>query len=133
MLALKITFFSVAIPTLLVSISILIGVILYRRLLSRMGKDEIDQAKYATLEAITRQPASGEVEFFYELHEDKEVEIFLLDEKMNEIKSIDKRSAKAGGNKVKFDTTSVPNARYFFELRSDNQKTAKTLIVKNEG
>lgn len=128
---LKITFFSVAVPTLLVTITILILYIAYKKLLARMGKNEIVQAKYATLYSIERQPASGEVEFFYELEENKEVEIVLLNMQMEELASIDKRAAKIGGNKVKFDTRTVENGRYFFELRSDNQKTAKTLIVKN--
>jgi hypothetical protein len=96
-----------------------------------MGEGEIQQAKYAKLYAIERQPASGEVELFYELEENKEVEIVLLNMNMDELQSIDKRSGKVGGNKVFFDTTSVADGRYFFELRSENQKTAKTLIVKN--
>lgn len=128
---LKITFFSVAIPTMLVSIGILILVILYRRMLAKMGRGEINQAHYAKLYSIERQPASGEVELFYEIEESKEVEIVLLNMAMEELLSIDRRKAKSGGNKVLFDTTSVANGRYFFELRSDNQKTAKTLIVKN--
>jgi len=132
MLLLKITFFSVAIPTLLISISIFIGIILYRRLLGNMGKNEVDHKKYANLYPILRQPANGTVEFFYELNDEIAVDLYLLDEKMNEIQSIDSRQAKSGGNKVKFDTTSVPDGRYFFELRTENQKTAKTLIINNK-
>lgn len=131
MITLKITFFSVAIPTLLVSIAILLLVILYRKMLSNMGKGQVDKAKYANLYPIQRQPAHGDVELFYELEENKEVEIMLLNMAMEEIKSLDKRAAKKGGNKVMFDTTLVENGRYFFELRSNNQKTAKTLIIKN--
>ncbi len=128
---LKISFFSVAVPTLLVSILVILGYIAYKKLLSRMGKDELDKAKYAKLYSIERQPANGHVELFYELEEDKEAEVVLLNMKMETLLSIDKRAAKKGGNKVMFDTTSVENGRYFFELQTDNQKSAKTLIVKN--
>ncbi len=131
MLSLKITFFSVAIPTLLISMAVLLLVILYRKLLSNMGRGEVIQAKYAKLYPIQRQPASGEIELFYELEENKEVEIVLLNMDMEVLRSIDQRSARKGGNKVQFDTTSIENGRYFFELRSENQKTAKTLIIKN--
>ncbi len=97
-----------------------------------MGKGELDKAKYANLYPITRQPASGEVELFYELEENKEsVELVLLNMEMEVLQTIDNRAGKKGGNKVKFDTTAVENGRYFFELRSDNQKTAKTLIIEN--
>lgn len=129
---LKITFFSVIIPTLLISIGVLIVIILYKKLISKMGEGEIQLAKYAKLYPIERQPAHGKVELFYELEEDKEVEIVLLNMNMDELLSIDKRAAKIGGNKVVFDTTRVENGRYYFELRSNNQKTAKTLIIKND-
>ncbi len=131
MMVLKITFFSVAIPTLLVSISVLIGIIFYKRLLAKMGKGEVNQKKYANLYPIQRQPAMGTIEFFYEMNEEKPVEIVLLDQQMNDLQLIDTRKANVGGNKVPFDTTRVPDGRYFYELRSDLQKTAKTLIIKN--
>jgi hypothetical protein len=129
---LKISFFSVAVPTLLISILLILVYIGYKKLIQKLGKGEINKAKYAKLYSIERQPASGNVELFYELEENKDAEIVLLNMQMEELKSIDKRAAKKGGNKVMFDTSSVENGRYFFELRTENQKSAKTLIIQNQ-
>lgn len=122
---------SVALGVLSVSLAILILIIAYRKLLGYLGKGSTPKEKYAVLYSIEIQPSKGVVDFYYELEEEKEVELALLNENMDFLQTLDKRTAKIGGNKVPFDTTTLANGPYFFELRTENQKTAKKIRVEN--
>jgi hypothetical protein len=128
---LRVSFFEVAVPVLLISITLLILVIAFRRLRVRWGIGQPIKEKFAVLYSLEKQPISGEVEIYYELEEPKKVAIWLLDDKMNDKLLVDEREAKIGGTKIKFDSKIVENGRYFYELRSDNQKTSKAIFVEN--
>jgi hypothetical protein len=128
---LKVSFFEVAIPVLLLSITVLILVIAFRKLRIRWGLGEPQKANFAVLYSMEKQPITGEIELYYEIEEPKNVEIWLVDDNMNDKLKIDSRSAKVGGNKVSFDSKVVENGRYFYELRSDNQKTSKAIYIEN--
>jgi len=131
MIALRVSFFEVAIPVLLISITFLILIIAFRKLRTRWAIDHPNSEKYAVLYSLVKQPISGEVEIYYEIEEPKEIEIWLIDDKMNDKLKIDSRKSKVGGTKIKFDSKSVENGRYFYELRSDNQKTSKAIYIEN--
>lgn len=122
---------SIALTTLTISLSILVLAILYRKYLKHLRKGEISLENYAVLYPIEIQPSKGEVEFYYELEKDKEVQIALLDKEFNEVLEVDKRLATVGGNKVIFDTKRVANGQYFYQLKSDNQKTMKKIAIEN--
>jgi|TARA_R110000737_G_scaffold17480_2_gene35215 hypothetical protein len=131
MIALRVSFFDVAVPVLLISITLLVLVIIFRKLRARWAIGHPDSEKYAVLYSFEKQPISGEIEIFYETEHAKEIEIWLLDENMNDKLKIDSRMAKVGGNKINFDSKSVANGRHFYELRSDNQKTSKAIFIEN--
>ena len=122
---------SVALGTLCVSLAVLVIIIAYRKLLSYLGKGHPPKEYYAVLYSIEMQPAKGTIDLYYELKVDKDIELHLLDIDMKDFKLIDKRLGTKGGNKILFDTTLVPNGNYYYELRSDNQKTMKKLRVEN--
>lgn len=131
MIALRVSFFEVAVPVLLISITLLILVIVFRKLRTRWAIGEPDSEKYAVLYSFEKQPISGEVEIFYETENSKEIEIWLLDDNMSDKLLIDSRIAKIGGNKINFDSKTVENGRHFYELRSSNQKTSKAIFIEN--
>lgn len=131
MIALRVSFFEVAVPVLLISITVIVLIIAFRRLRARWAVGHPDNEKFAVLYSLEKQPITGEVEMYYELEESKEVEIWLLDADMNDKQQIDSRLAKIGGTKIKFDSKSVENGRYFYELRSNNQKTSKAIYIEN--
>jgi hypothetical protein len=122
---------TVALGTLCVSLAVLVIIIAYRKLLRYLGKGHPPKEDYAVLYSIEMQPAMGVIDLYYELKVDKEIEIHLLDINMKDFMMIDKRMATKGGNKVLFDTTKVLSGNYYFELRSDNQKTMKKIRVEN--
>lgn len=128
---LRLSFFEVAVPVLLISITILLLVILFRRIRQRWSRGEPQTAHFALLYSIEKQPISGEIEIYYELQIPKEIEIWLLDAQMGDKVKIDSRLAKVGGNKIRFNTQTVDNGRYFYELRSDNQRTSKAIYIEN--
>ena len=97
----------------------------------RWAVGQPENEKYAVLYSFEKQPISGEIEIYYETSGSKEVEIWLLDDKMNDTLKIDARTAKVGGTKIKFNSKSVENGRYFYELRSNNQKTSKAIYIEN--
>ena len=86
---------------------------------------------FAVLYSLENQPASGVVEFYYELKKNKEVRLELLDIDMNFLQEIDKRTGTIGGNIVRFDTNQIDNGNYFYQLTTDNQKTAKKIRIEN--
>jgi hypothetical protein len=131
MMVLKISFFEVAVPVLLISITVLILVIAFRKLRIQWGIGEPQSQKFAILYSMEKQPVTGKIELYYEIEEAKNVEIWLVDNNMNDKIQIDARAARVGGNKVNFDSKVVPNGRYFYELRSDNQKTSKAIFIEN--
>jgi hypothetical protein len=131
MIALRVSFFEVAVPVLLISITILLLVIAFRKLKSKWSGGEPVNENYAVLYSMEKQPISGVVELYYEVKQEKEIDLWLLDAQMKDKLLIDNRRAKIGGNKVEFDTKMVENGRYFYELRSDNQKTSKAVYIEN--
>ncbi len=131
MIALRVSFFDVAVPVLLISITVLVLVIAFRKLRSRWAIGHPNSEKFAVLYSLEKQPITGEVEIYYELEQAKDIEIWLLDSEMNDKMRIDSRLAKKGGTKINFDSKVVENGRYFYELRSENQKTSKAIYIDN--
>ncbi|MFT7345011.1 MAG: hypothetical protein ACI9XP_001605 [Lentimonas sp.] len=129
-----ILFFSlskVLLGVLSLSLAILVFIIAYRKLLLYMGRTNLVQADYANLYTIEIQPSKGEIEFFYELKQLKECTLSLLNVKLEKILEVDKRMGKIGGQKIKFDTSTVENGTYFYQLETDNQKISKKIFINN--
>ncbi len=122
---------SIVVGVLCITLSLLVVVISYRKLLSHLGKGNANPMDFAVLYSLENQPTSGVVEFYYELKKNKEVRLELLDIDMNFLQEIDKRTGTIGGNIVRFDTNQIDNGNYFYQLTTDNQKTAKKIRIEN--
>lgn len=122
---------SIVLTTMAISLTLLLLAILYKKYLQHLQKGEVKKEDYAVLYPLEIQPAVGEVEFYYELEKDKEIELFLLDTDFNKVMELDKRLGTIGGNKVIFDTKQVANGQYFYQLKSDNQQTMKKIAIEN--
>ncbi len=131
MITLQISFTNIALGALTISLAVLILIIAYRKFIGYLGKGEVSQEEYAILYSIEIQPSKGVIDFYYELEVPKEVSLFLLDSNMLDFKLIDHRLGHIGGNKISFDTVEISNGDYFFELRTDIQKTAKKIRIEN--
>lgn len=112
-------------------LGLLIFAILYRLLLRKLKQGRLEKELYFILYPIDKEPAHGEIQIYMEVHNPMEIEVSLLNEKGEEIQVIEKISCKKGGNIVAFDTLLVENGIYYYQAKSENQKTKKRIEIKN--
>ena len=122
---------NIVIGVMLVSICIILLVIGYRKVLSRLKREYIDPQDYCELYNVSVDKVEGEIDLFFETSTKREVKIVLLDEQWNEVSTLYDQEASEGGNKVALNTKDFPNGNYFYRLLSDNQKTTKKIRIEN--
>jgi hypothetical protein len=44
---------------------------------------------------------------------------------------VSEKNVPEGGHIIRFDTNTLPNGTYFYQLRTENQKTMKRFSVEN--
>ncbi|WP_107038848.1 T9SS type A sorting domain-containing protein [Brumimicrobium mesophilum] len=114
-----------------ITLFILLFLIGYRIVVRRMKRGQIEKKLYLTLHPIEKEPASGVVPIFMEMNNPLEVEIsiFSVDHSINEI--IENKTYKKGGNIIQLDTRKFENGFYFYQAKSNNQKTKKRIEIRN--
>lgn len=110
---------------------VLLFILLYALLLKRLKRGQIPQEEYIELYPLETEFAVGTVQFFFKTKVEKHVlfRIYSFDEQLEEVLS--DQLYKPGGHILQLDTTKLPNGKYFFELKTDNQKTSKLMEVRN--
>lgn len=126
-----INFWDVAITVLWVSLLILVLVILYRKLLSRLNRDTPPPEDYCVLYGLEIEPSKGTVEFYFTSEKKRNFQMIILNEAMEEIEVVCEKESNNGGNIIPFDTTKLENGSYFYCLKTDNQKTMKRMTIAN--
>ncbi len=121
----------IALGILFVSLALLVLVISYRKLLQYLGKGAVNKQDYCVLYALEETPSADEVSFYFTSHEPKKYALWILDEQMSEHHLVKEGEATPGGTIVRFDTRSLSNGKYFYCLKTDNQKTMKKMVVSN--
>jgi len=118
------------IDVMVVTLGILVAFILYKLMLRRMSRGAVDQTVYCTLYSLDKNPASGEVEFYFIAPTDMQVAfcIWKQEEKVEEIRN---EVFSKGGHIVRFDTAKLSDGDYFFGIQTDAQKTIKRFKIKN--
>lgn len=114
-----------------VSLGLLVVVILYKRLLRYLGRNEPTKSEYCVLYGLEEQPSRGEVTFYFTANENKSFNLSIYDNNLQLIHVVKEGECTPGGNIIRFDSLMIPNADYFFVLQTDNQKTTKKMTVKN--
>lgn len=114
-----------------VSLALFVIVISYRKLLQYLGKGQPVKEDYCVLYSLETVPARGEVTFYFTADASKKYALKILDAEMNELSSVKEGECSAGGNIVRFDTTSLSNGEYYYSLQTNNQKTSKKMTVSN--
>jgi hypothetical protein len=114
-----------------VSLFFVIFIIAYRLLLRRMKKDQIDNSQYITLYPVEKSPASGNIQFYFTSDHPIELTFRLYDKENTQEILLFKGEANKGNTIIDFDTTTLPNGFYYYEIKTENQKTFKLLEVKN--
>lgn len=122
---------NMAIAILCVSLALLVLIIAYRKLLAYLGKGRVPTEKYCVLYRIEKNPVQGMVEFYFTSEEERFVHFELLNEDYTVFKELSAEDRKVGGHIIHFDSTSIPNGVYYYQLRTENQKTMKKMVVEN--
>lgn len=114
-----------------ITLGILIFFIAYRLLVRRLKQGRIEKELYLVLHPIEKDPATGIVPIFIEMHNPMEVEVsvFSTDQKVNKI--IESKTFNKGGTVIQLDTREFENGFYFYQAQTVNQKTRKLIEIKN--
>ncbi len=121
----------VFVGVLLVSLAVLILVIAYRKLIGYFGKGRVVHRDFCVLHPLEQKYAQGEVEFYFTAERPVEFELVILDKELNSLEVVTKKEALEGGNIIRWDSRSIPDGDYFYQLRTHVQKTMKRMSVKN--
>jgi hypothetical protein len=121
----------VIIGILLTSITLLILIIAYKKLLARLGKGNPIQEDYCVLYNLEESPSQNEVAIYFTCNSERSILLELLSNELSTIQIIAEKIVQEGGHIIRFDTKSIPNGTYFYCLKTDNQKTMKKMIVAN--
>jgi hypothetical protein len=121
----------VVIGILLTSITLLILIIAYKKLLARLGKGNPIKEDYCVLYNLEESPSQNEVAIYFTCNSERSILLELLSNELTTIQIIAEKIVQEGGHIIRFDTKSIPNGTYFYCLKTDNQKTMKKMIVAN--
>ena len=125
------TFGKVALGVLYTSLAVLILVIAYKKLLKYLGKGSIPIEDYCVLYGLETHPTKGEIEFYFTTNRKREIILELLNDDLSTYLNIQEKEVNEGGNIIRFDTKTIPNGTYFYQLRTENQKTMKRFSIEN--
>lgn len=114
------------------SLVIVVFIVLYKLLIKRLSKNSIPQQSFIELTPLKDDKIKGKVQFFFKTKELKPVK-FRIYSKTGDFEKVlaDKEYSK-GGHIINFDTNSLADGFYFYELKTDNQKITKLMEVKND-
>lgn len=123
---------NVALGVLYTSITIIVGYILYKRLLRHFNKNVPNKEAYCELNPLENKIESGEVEFYFTTSIPKHVSFEILDKHYNSVAVLADKDFEIGQHIMRFDTTTVPNGHYFYQLRTGNQQTLRKMEIQNK-
>lgn len=121
----------------LMALSIIVSAYLlfiaYRKLVAYIGLGNVRKTtvKYAVLYELNDPYAKGEVQFGFELKEETEIKLQLLDKKDKVLKVLKEEKLQEGIFPVHFDTKDFPRGEYFYELITPYQKITKKFFIVN--
>ena len=127
----KTTFSEVALGTLYVSLVIIILILIYKRILMNINRKEPSKKRYCELIFLENDLANGMVEFYFSNLEKKEVRFEILNKEYETVNVLAEEVFEPGQHIVRFDSTSVANGNYFYQLKTDNQQTMRKMVVNN--
>ena len=127
----KTTFTQVALGTLYVSLVIIILYLVYQRVLTRINREEPTKNLYCELIFLENDLAKGLVEFYFSNLEKKAIRFEILNSKYETVTVLAEEEFEKGQHIVRFDSTTVANGSYYYQLKTDNQETMRKMIVQN--
>ncbi len=101
----------------------------YKMLIMHFSKGKLDPADYAVLSDLEHKTYTGEIEFYFTIEKPKHVQFLILNDKMEQILTVEDKAYNGGGHIVRFDSNSLQNGIYFYCIQTPNQKTMKKFLV----
>ena len=114
-----------------VSLAVLLLTIAYKQLLKHLGKGTPVKEDYCVLYGLETHPATGEIEFYFTTNSKRDITLELLTANLSFRSIVSEKNVTEGGHIIRFDTKTLPNGTYFYQLRTENQKTMKRFSVLN--
>ena len=121
----------VLLGALCVSLAVLLLTIAYRKLLTHLGKGSPSSEDFCVLYGLETHPAKGEIEFYFTTNSKRDITLELLNDDLSNHSIIQSKNAAVGGHIIRFNTETIQNGTYFYQLRTENQKTMKRFTVEN--
>ena len=121
----------VLIGMLWVSLALLVVVVLYRRILSHLQKGTAVPEDYCVLYSLEVDPVKGEIEFYFTTKTKRNIIFQLLNDDLSVLKILYDKETKEGGQIIRFDSSTIENGNYYFQIVTENQKTMKKFSVLN--
>ncbi|MBT5404257.1 MAG: hypothetical protein HOL28_12485 [Crocinitomicaceae bacterium] len=106
----------------------------YRYLLNIIstGKIKGKNTQFAELYTLlNNQTAKGQIQFYFILKAATNVKFSIVDKDENELNVLIDEEREAGDYPVEFDTKTLPDGIYFYQLKTELQEITKVFKVKN--
>lgn len=110
---------------------IILAIVLYKLLLKRLGKKNLDPRGYCQLVSVEMNPAHGEIDFCFVTPTTKHIDFELTTLSFEVVQTLTSKNFKEGQHILKFDSTQVPNGEYYYVLKTDNQRIFKKIQIDN--
>ena len=106
----------------------------YKKVLNLIatGKVKTVTVKYAELFDVNPPYAKGEIQFGFKLPEKMEVKFRIVNRDDDLIKDLKKGELEEGVYPILFDTNSIADGEYYYQIITDVQKTSKKFFVVNK-
>jgi hypothetical protein len=97
----------------------------------RINREAPNKGLYCELIYLENDVAKGVVEFYFTNIETKKIQFEILNKQYESLSVLAEQEFEPGQHIVRFDSTTVPNGSYFYQLKTDNQQTMRKMIVTN--
>ena len=113
-----------------ISLIVLLGIILYRKLLQYLSRNRIRTEEYINLYDLELSTVSGQIEFYFILPTSKFVQFEILDSNWQKILELAAKEFEQGGHIIRFDSRSISPGIYYYGIRTEGQVLHKKFIVE---
>ena len=107
--------------------------IAYKKLMNLIATGKVKKVtvKYAELFDVNPPYAKGEIQFGFKLPEKMVIDFKIVNREDEVIKELKNGELEEGVYPVNFDTTSIPDGEYFYQIITNVQKTSKKFFIVN--
>ena len=106
----------------------------YKKVLNLIATGKVKKVtvKYAELFDVNPPYAKGEIQFGFKLPEKMEVKFRIVNRDDDLIKELKNGELEEGVYPILFDTNSIVDGEYYYQIITDFQKTTKKFFVVNK-